>query len=144
MSGHLRDGQHLGGDQLLGLLYGGGEDAHLKSCRDCSARMLAMKERRAELAAPVEVSHEFLASQRRKIAARLDGRARLTWKWVPAAVAVCALAIAVVIGHPTQAPTSTAQVDGGDEQLFSEVYSMDQSTEARAAAPIHGLFEENQ
>ena len=31
-----------------------------------------------------------------------------------------------------------------DAQLFSDVYSMEQSTEPMAAAPIHELFEDNQ
>jgi hypothetical protein len=32
-------------------------------------------------------------------------------------------------------------VEKNDEQLFSDLYSMEQSVEPRAAAPIHGLFE---
>jgi hypothetical protein len=30
-----------------------------------------------------------------------------------------------------------------DAQLFSDVYAMEQSSEPRAAAPIHALIEEN-
>jgi hypothetical protein len=35
-------------------------------------------------------------------------------------------------------------VEQSDEQLFSDLYSMEQSDEPRAAAPIHALFESSE
>ena len=50
----------------------------------------------------------------------------------------------LVYRFPATAPVPASKADTGDAQLFSEVYSMEQSTEPRGAAPIHALFEDNQ
>jgi hypothetical protein len=57
----------------------------------------------------------------------------------------------VVAYHPSQmasemAPQAAAQAgkpEIDDAQLFSEVYSMEQSTEPIAAKPIHAIFEQD-
>jgi hypothetical protein len=134
---------HLSDDQLLDRMYGAaaGDDAHLASCLACAARLNALKERRSELAAAAEISSEFLAAQRRRILQQLEHRQwRAEWKWLPALAAACALAIALFVYRPS-APKPPAQMDAADQQLFSEVYSMEQSTEPRAAVPIHALFD---
>jgi hypothetical protein len=66
------------------------------------------------------------------------------WKWVPAAAAAFVVAVALLIYHPSAPSPAPPKIEVSDAQLFSEVYSMEQSTEPRAAAPIHGLFEDNQ
>ena len=63
-------------------------------------------------------------------------------RWVPALAAACLLAIGVLVYRP--APRLACTPDPSDAQLFSDVYSMEQSTEPLAAAPIHALFEDNQ
>ena len=137
MSGHLND------DQLLGQLYGIFEDPHVDVCPECSARLRILRERRVDLTAAAEVLQEALSAQRRQILARLDRPGR-QWTWIPAAVAASIVAIGLAIYRPTSPTKAPAQADAGDDQLFSEVYSMSQSTEPRAAAPIHALFEDNE
>ena len=64
-------------------------------------------------------------------------------RWAPALAAACLLADR----HARESSVPRRRMRTGsraDAQLFSDVYSMEQSTEPRAAAPIHALFEENQ
>ena len=133
--------RHLSDDQLLDRLYGLAEhDPHLEACGECARRWSELRQRRATMAAPEEVSFDVLAAQRRKIYARLGERPRGQMKWVPAVAAAGLLAIGALLYSP-EAPLHP---EPADAQLFSEVYSMEQSTEPRAAAPIHSLFEDNQ
>ncbi len=133
--------RHLSDDELLDRLCGLSENGeHLETCGDCARRWSELRERRARLAVPDEVSIDFLAAQRRKIYARLGEQPRPQMKWVPALGAACLLAVGVFLYRPVPPP----RPDVGDAQLFSEVYSMEQTTEPRAAAPIHALFEDNQ
>jgi hypothetical protein len=116
--------------------------------------------RRAEAVAAsglsAEVSNEVLLAQRRKVYARLDEPARLHGPWAPAALAVgFLLAVGVLFYHPGSHaasapkmarqvavhPVAAARSDATDDQLFSDIYSLEESVEPRAAAPIHGLFE---
>lgn len=133
---------HLNDDQLLDRLYGVADDPHVESCGECSARYREMELRRAELAEPQAISAEFLAAQRRKIQARLEQRPSLGLKWAPAFAAAVAIAIGLLVYRP--AKVSAPAADANDAQLFAEVYSMEQSTESQAAAPIHALFEDGQ
>jgi hypothetical protein len=135
--------RHLNDDELLDRLYGLADaPEHLESCADCARRWNQLRERRAEIAAPREVSREFLAAQRRKIYSRLGENPHGQRKWIPAALAAaCLLAIGLFVYRP-EPPRQ--HPDSADAQLFSEVYSMEQTTEPRAAAPIHALFEDNQ
>jgi len=88
-----------------------------------------------------EVSSDFLAAQRRSIYRRL-GESRRNWvalRWV-LSVAMLLLLVASVtferLHRAEPAPTIS------DEQLFSDLASMEQRAEPKAIQPIHGLFEE--
>jgi hypothetical protein len=153
-------GAHLTQDELLDRMYGLGENglAHLRECEECSSRLQALERRRAEMAAMTpSVSNEFLMAQRRAVYSRLDETALGRARWAPAALAVAFLLVMGVFlarphpaYRPMHAPDPAPGVElnseqGGpqtaQEQLFSDLYSMEQSVEPRAAAPIHGLFE---
>lgn len=135
---------HLTDDQLIARIYGVSEDEeHIAECAECASRLERFERRRAELARPAEASAEFLAAQRRAVYARMDGGSRRLWKWIPAAAAAFVIAVGLLVYRPA-APAPAPTPDAADAQLFSEMYSMAQSTEPRAAAPIHGLFEANQ
>jgi hypothetical protein len=136
---------HLSDDQLLDRLYGIVADSHLQDCVQCAERFRELECRRSELVEPGAVSSEFLAAQRRKIYSRLDEAPRLGLRWVPALAAGFVVAIGLLVYRPpSTTPVPASKADTGDAQLFSEVYSMEQSTEPRGAAPIHALFEDNQ
>jgi hypothetical protein len=149
MSGHLTK------DELLDRLYGLGEaegeaNLHLQQCAGCADRLRAYERRRAEAAASPEVSSEFLAVQRRGIYARLEEGPQAHLRLAPALAAAFALAMGLILvypGHPShpKAPiraVPVAHFEMSDEQLFSNVYSMEQSAEPRAAVPMHALFED--
>jgi hypothetical protein len=143
---------HLNDQELLDRLYGLADPGeHLSSCSDCSTRWEEMRARKAQLSAAPEVSADFLAAQRRAIYARLGERPRSNYRWV-SAVAAAGLIVGVFFVNRPVAPLpdtktqihSAAPSDAGDAQLFAEVYSMRDSTESRAAAPIRALFEERE
>ena len=136
MNGHLQT------DQLIDQIYGLADSTHLRECAECSARWRAMQARRKELAPAGPVSNEFLAAQRRTIYARLGQPAPHRLRWLPALAAAGVLAIMALVYKPSAPPA--AHPDPGDAQLFSEVYSMEQTTEPAAAAPIHELFEDEE
>lgn len=161
---------HLNNDQLLDRLYGleeGGPESvtHLRECQECSNRFESLKRRRSEMVSASSanesaIPNEFLLSQRREIYARLDRASTVNARWAPAALAVAFLLVMGVFlagPHPVYRPmlpanpTSAAEVaakqgvepgaERNAEELFSDLYSMEQSVEPLAAAPIHGLFE---
>lgn len=131
---------HLTTDELIDQVYGLEEHAHLKECAGCAARGRAIEALRRELAQPQPVSDEFLAAQRRAIYARIEQPATHRLRWLPALAAAAVLA-AVAFVHLNTPPVT--HPDPADEQLFSEVYSMEQSSEPQAAAPIHELFDDS-
>lgn len=140
--------RHLNHDELLECLYGiGGREAHahLLECEECAGRHAAYVRKRSEAARPVEVSSDFLAAQRRDIYARLDEPLRSQAKWTPALAAGLLLALGGLFFwpsvHPPERPAPAAKAEITDEQLFSDVYSIEESIEPRAAAPIQRLFE---
>lgn len=143
---------HLSDDDLIRRLYGiGEEDGHLAACADCRDRWLAIqnvvRSARAEAPRPPEMSGRRLAVQRQQVLARLDQPLALsrTWRWVPAAAAASLVAAALFFSRPTGpvTPPAAAVVANAeaDTQLFTDVYSMEQDVEPRAAAPIRGLFQ---
>ena len=144
---------HLNDDELIARLYGVGENRH--ECVECARRQRALEQQRSNLAAPVKAPTDFLAAQRRRIYARLGEKPRRSaLAWVPAmAAALCVAAGAFVYhdraprpaAHPVRhsAFVAPAHDPSSDAQLFSDVYSMEQSAEPRAAAPIHELIEDN-
>jgi hypothetical protein len=132
--------KHLTTDELVERLYGVESSDHLDDCAECAERFRELSERRALAAEPPPVSYEFLAGQRRSIYARMGERPQARMKWVPAlAAAVCLLAAGVFVNRPAQ----VAKPEIDDAQLFSDVYSMEQSMEPLAAKPIHAIFEQD-
>jgi hypothetical protein len=149
---------HLSNDELLDRMYLV-ESAphlavpHLNDCEECSSRLQGLERKRAEVgsaaaAAESGISNEFLAAQRRAIYARLDQPASVRARWAPAALAavfLLVMGVFLVRPHPqyhqVRPPDPVVAVDSINEQLFSDLYSMEQSLEPQAAAPIHALFE---
>jgi len=154
--------EHLSNDQLLDRLYGLGEaegETHLRECEGCADRMRAFERRQAEATASPEAPAELLAAQRRGIYARLEQGPQAHSRWAPALAAACALAVGLLWVYPAHharpqvanrpapivaqsAAHPVAHSEVSDEQLFSDVYSMEQSDEPRAAVPMHALFED--
>ena len=150
-----RSFSHLSDEDLIRRLYGiGEEDDHLAACTECSDRWLAIqniiRSARAEQPRAPEMTGRKLAVQRQQILARVNQPVpgSLVWRWIPpAAVAASLLAAALFLSHPnspvTPPPAATAVINPeADAQLFTDVYSMEQDVEPRAAAPIRGLFQE--
>ncbi len=158
--------RHLSNDELLDRMYLG-ESAgphlavqHLNDCEECASRFQALERKRTEVgsaaaAAESGISNEVLAGQRRAIYARLDQPVSVHARWVPAALAAVFLLVMGVfltrphaayrpVEAPDPAPGVELGVEVNSEQLFSDLYSMEQSVEPRAAAPIHALFEGSQ
>jgi hypothetical protein len=145
--------RHLSNDELLERLYGLGDGGHLDECPECAGRLAAMELRRADSAmeasaAGEQVSNSFLAFQRRAIYARLDQPAPARMHWVPALAAATLLAGVLIYlpsrPAPQRAPMPAARPEMSEEQLFSDVFNMEQAVEPRAAAPIRALFEDHQ
>jgi hypothetical protein len=133
--------QHLTTDELVDRLYGIGSSGHLENCKECSERFERLLDRRAMAAEANPASREFLAAQRRNIYARMSEKPQQRMKWAPAlAAAVCLIAAGIFVSRPPQA----AKPEIDDAQLFSDVYSMEQSMEPMAAKPIHAIFEDQQ
>jgi hypothetical protein len=148
--------QHLSNDALLDRMYGLDESAvpHLRDCEECSSRFQALERRRAEVVAASfgknqgALSNEALLAQRRAIYSRLGQAPPARLHWAPAALGVAFLLVTgVFLVHPHRAyrpaspPVPALGVELREEQLFSDLYSMEQSDEPRAAAPLHALFE---
>jgi hypothetical protein len=143
---HLR-AEHLSSDALLDMLYGlGDNEPHLRECAICAGRVSELRRRRESLAGAAqvttEVSSDFLAAQRRKIYARLERPEPKRLRWAPALAMACLMAVGMLVYHPATPPTPQQHGDVSDSQLFSDAYTMDQSPEPSAAAPIHALFED--
>jgi hypothetical protein len=133
--------KHLTTDEMVEKLYGVGASEHLDHCHECAQRFLELRERRVIAAEPVPASYEFLAAQRRNIYARMGEQPQVRMKWVPALAAVVCLVASVVFVHRPAEQAAKPEVI--DTQLFSDVYSMEQSMEPLAAKPIHELFEQD-
>ncbi len=144
MNGH----EHLSEDALLDAVYGiagSGAEAHLRGCADCSQRLHEWHEKRAATAANVEISGEFLAAQRRMIYERIERPSSKRWLWAPGLAAACALAMGIFVYHPApQHLPGNKPAEVSDAQLFSDIYSIEQTSEPAAAAPVRALFEEQQ
>jgi predicted anti-sigma-YlaC factor YlaD len=139
---------HLSNDELLNRLYGvsqdqTSDDGHLESCPQCARRWQEMRERRALSIqeSGIEVPEQFFSAQRNAIYARLEKASPRRWLWAPAAVAAGGL---LAVGLFVHRPATPPRAESTDVQLFSDVYSMEQSAEPAAAAPIHALFEDGQ
>jgi predicted anti-sigma-YlaC factor YlaD len=132
--------KHLTTDELVDRFYGLEAEGHLEECEECAERFRQLGEQRAMAAEAIGASHEFLAAQRRNIYARMGEKPQGRMKWVPAvAAAVCLLAVSILSHRPV---AQVAKPEVADAQLFSDVYSMEQSMEPIAAKPIHAIFED--
>ena len=148
--------RHLSELELVDRLYGlepeGAQASqHFRECAACAARWESLRDRKASLTAERAVSAEFLAAQRARIHARLEQPVRWGYRWVSAAAAACLVVAGLFVYSPTpKAPvgprTAQTQASGepSDAQLFAEAYSIEDTMEPRAAAPIHALFEEQE
>ena len=66
------NGGHWSDEDFIDHVYGVGPyDGHLDVCGECRARARLTSARRESVTRPPEVSHEFLAEQRRRIHLRL-------------------------------------------------------------------------
>jgi len=143
MSGH----EHLSEDALLDAVYGiAGSDAeaHLRGCTECAHRLSAWQETRAAAAEKIEISGEFLVAQRKKIYERIEQPSRKRWLWAPGLAAACALAVGIFVYRPAAPVQPDRRAEISDTQLFGDIYTMEQSLEPAAAAPVRALFEEQQ
>jgi hypothetical protein len=143
MSAH----EHLSDDALLDGLYGlTDHEPHLRECAICAERFSEWRRKRESLAGAAglstEVSSDFLAAQRRKIYERLERPESKRLRWAPALAMACLMAVGALVYHPATPPAPQQRGDVSDSQLFSDAYSIDQSLEPSAAAPIHALFED--
>ncbi len=142
--------QHLSDDQLIDALYGlRNVEREIGGCSDCAARWVQMRRVRTSISPSIEPAPDVLAAQRRRIYERIERpepRLSRIPVWVPAFAAAAVLTIAGVVAyHPHSSVQSarhdTADTRATDTQLYSDVYSIEQSYEPVAAAPIHALFE---
>ena len=153
---HLNE--HLNDDELIQLLYGLGDaEDHLPGCAECGERWSEMQRAlgRTRAESAIEISGRRLAVQRQQILERLEqptfGRDALgsyAWRWVPAAAAASLVAAALFLSRspfpskvPQPSPAASVNAEA-DAALFTDVYSMEQDVEPRAAAPIRALFQE--
>ena len=116
--------KHWTEDDFKQWLYGlKEEDGHLAECVECRGEMERLTLERRRIVAEPEVSHDFLAAQRRNIYQRLGDPMRnwmpVRWALSAAAVLVVMLGVTLHTGKRTQAIS--------DEQLFSELAAMEQS-----------------
>lgn len=132
--------KHWNEDDFQKWLYGlKEEDAHLQTCTECRTELERLRlARRRTLAAP-EVSEDFLAAQRRNIHNRLNHPSRnyapLRWGF---SVAMLLLVVAgLTLPRFRQSPVALTN----DEQLYSDLAAMEQTSEPKAIQPLHRLFE---
>lgn len=86
-----------------------------------------------------EVSQDFLAAQRRSIYRRI-GEPRRNWVTLRWALSVAMLLL--LVASFTFERLRKTEPAISDEQLFSDLASMEQRAEPKAIQPMHGLFEE--
>jgi anti-sigma factor RsiW len=116
------------------------QDRHLEECPVCRRELERLQRERARMTAePDEVSHEFLAAQRREIYQKIEAPRHnpFAFRWVFSA----AMVLLMIAGITFQQLHKTAPAIS-DEQLFSDLSSIEQSAEPKAIQPIHNLFEE--
>jgi hypothetical protein len=134
--------RHWSDDELIARLYGvGPEDGHLDGCAKCADRLRTLTAARARIVQPPAVPEEFVAGQRRAVYQRLGSRerSRALLPYASAMATAALIFLGVLLYRPAPAPQPALVFS--DAELFSEVYSMAQSSEPKAAEPIHALFE---
>jgi anti-sigma factor RsiW len=139
--------EHLNEDLVLDAVYGiVSQDAeeHLRACPDCAVRVREWKRRRALGTGSAELSNDFLAAQRREIYQRLSEKPSRVRVWAPVLASACAFTVGILVYHPGTKPNPAINAEVNDAQLFTDVFSMEQSLEPSAAASVRVLFEEQQ
>jgi len=139
------DDRHYSEDELLDRLYGvsARNDGHLDMCPKCGGRWRRLTQARSVVLAQAafEVPERLLAAQRAEILARTEMRP--VSRWLPGPMPAMAMAllcaIVIVISRPAPQP-----VEISDTQFFAEMYSVAESSEPAAAAPIENLFQGEQ
>jgi hypothetical protein len=137
--------RHWSDEELLAGLYGvGPTDGHPNDCADCRQRWELMCRRQEDLRlTEPNLSGAFLASQRRAITARTEGRPRSSrFQVVPWLAAVVLLLLAILINRP--APKLRPAPEVSDAQFFEDVFSTVSRSEPRALEPVRSLFLVNQ
>jgi anti-sigma factor RsiW len=121
-------------------LYGLKEaDSHLASCGECRAELERLHAARRRILAAPKVSEEFLAAQRRSIYNRLNHATRnfAPLRWALSAAMLLVLVVGFTLPHLRQSPVTLTN----DEQLYSDLAAMEQTSEPKAIQPLHKLFE---
>jgi anti-sigma factor RsiW len=122
------------------------EDEHVLGCPQCQAEVTRLAMERRRLTAQPEVPREFLEAQRRSIYTRLHEPSHTLRNWMRARVLapVGAGAVLAAVGVALMMPKATHQplFTESDQKFFTEISSMEQSSEPRAIQPIHNMFEE--
>ncbi len=115
------------------------EDAHLADCSECSAELERLRVARRHVIAAPEVSEEFLAAQRRSIYNRLNHATRnfVPLRWALSAAMLLVLVAGFTLPRLKQSPVTLTN----NEQLYSDLAAMEQSSEPKAIQPLHRLFE---
>ena len=141
--------RHCSDDELIARLYGLGEVGegvvHLSACPECRQRLEAMSVRRSEMLTTGHVSDDFLREQRVRIHARIEQDRRYAFWLRPAPAVAAALVLAAGLMFRTATPTPSvvpAVSAESDTQFFSEIATVVDQHEPRAADPIRGLFDE--
>jgi hypothetical protein len=138
-------GKHWDDDALIGRLYGvGPDDGHLGDCAECAQRWQTLLARRESVLAQPGLPEELMDRQRREVYQRLESSAKRRW-WLPfAPVAATAGVVLLAVVLFRSGPAPPPVVSSADSGLYTEVYSLVQTSEPQAVEPIHALFEEGQ
>jgi hypothetical protein len=132
--------KHWTEDDFQKWLYGlKEEDSHLAACGECSAELERLHAARRRILAAPEVSEEFLAAQRRNIYSRLNHATRnfAPLRWALSAAMLLVLVAGFTLPRLKQSPVTLTN----DEQLYSDLAAMEQTSEPKAIQPLHKLFE---
>ena len=132
--------KHWNEDDFQKWLYGlKEEDSHLETCGECRIEMERLRLARQRVIAAPEVSEAFLAVQRRSIHSRLNYASR---NFAPLRWALSAAMLAVVVAGLSLPHFRKSSVSlTNDEQLYSDLAAMEQTSEPKAIQPLHQLFE---
>jgi len=135
---------HWTEDDFKNWLYGlKDDDGHLGACDECRAESERIAAVRRRVSADPEVSPDFLSAQRRAIYGRLTEprQHRAVMRWAVSLATVIVLAgLSIAYLRPNRAPQPIYTY--ADEQLFSDLAQIEQTSEPRAIQPMHNLFEE--
>lgn len=138
------NGGHWSEQDFIDHLYGIRlRDAHLDECPACQERWEVLRVRRQSVLEEPEVSNEILARQRRNIYRQLGRNTHSAAKGVmPAFAAVLLLLLGFFFMRPGSTPLPVSS-PVSDAELFSDIYSLEQSSEPGVAKPMRALFEED-